>query len=429
MPRPDPLRRRHPAGDCHLGGRRTGAASAGRRSGIRRRRAGWRPGRAGRSGLRLVGGSQHAGVERFAPGGRPAPPRIENYLGFPTGLTGSDLARRATLQARKFGAVISSVHEAARIGSPDRKGSARSSSPTASASGAEPWSWPRAPTIAGCRPRMPSDSRASACTTRRPISRPSSARPRTSSSWAARTPPVRRSSSSPPPRARSMWSPGGRWRRRCPATWSIRSRTSRTSRSGRGARCEPSRATGSCEEVVISGAGPDQRVETQRVFAMIGASPRSEGLVDFVGQDDKGFVVTGEEAAPAARLLSALERLGPGTPVARMHASWRVRDRRRASRLDEARGGGRWRRRAGRPLHPRRGRPGPSPGGSRLGADRVQIRPQLLELVADPSRLFEAEIVGGGEHLLFELDHEPLELLRRLGGGLLASATPPAGRL
>ena len=49
--------------------------------------------------------------------------------------------------------------------------------------------------------------------------------------------------------------------------------------------------------MVISGAGPDQRVETRRVFAMIGASPRSEGLVDFVGQDDKGFVVTGEEAA------------------------------------------------------------------------------------------------------------------------------------
>ena len=50
------------------------------------------------------------------------------------------------------------------------------------------------------------------------------------------------------------------------------------------------------EAVVIAGAGPDQRVPTSAVFAMIGASPRSEGLVDFVGQDDKGFVVTGEEA-------------------------------------------------------------------------------------------------------------------------------------
>ena len=33
--------------------------------------------------------------------------RIENYLGFPTGLTGSDLAERAVLQANKFGAVLS----------------------------------------------------------------------------------------------------------------------------------------------------------------------------------------------------------------------------------------------------------------------------------------------------------------------------------
>jgi thioredoxin reductase (NADPH) len=50
------------------------------------------------------------------------------------------------------------------------------------------------------------------------------------------------------------------------------------------------------EAVVISGAGPDRRVKTSAVFAMIGASPRSEGLVDYVGQDDKGFVVTGDEA-------------------------------------------------------------------------------------------------------------------------------------
>ena len=48
---------------------------------------------------------------------------------------------------------------------------------------------------------------------------------------------------------------------------------------------------------MVSGAGPDRRVETSAVFAMIGASPRSEGLVDYVGRDDKGFVVTGEEAA------------------------------------------------------------------------------------------------------------------------------------
>src|SRR5262249_46391961 len=32
--------------------------------------------------------------------------RIENYLGFPSGLTGADLARRAVAQARRFGVEI-----------------------------------------------------------------------------------------------------------------------------------------------------------------------------------------------------------------------------------------------------------------------------------------------------------------------------------
>src|SRR5205085_2117006 len=44
-------------------------------------------------------------VEREAPGGQAGTSsRIENYLGFPAGLTGADLTRRAVAQARKFGA-------------------------------------------------------------------------------------------------------------------------------------------------------------------------------------------------------------------------------------------------------------------------------------------------------------------------------------
>ena len=47
-------------------------------------------------------------LERTAPGGQAATSmRIENYLGFPTGLTGSELADRAVLQANKFGAILS----------------------------------------------------------------------------------------------------------------------------------------------------------------------------------------------------------------------------------------------------------------------------------------------------------------------------------
>ncbi len=55
-------------------------------------------------------------IERFAPGGQAGTSaRIENYLGFPTGLSGSELTQRATLQARKFGAIISSAHGGCRI--------------------------------------------------------------------------------------------------------------------------------------------------------------------------------------------------------------------------------------------------------------------------------------------------------------------------
>jgi thioredoxin reductase (NADPH) len=47
-------------------------------------------------------------LESTAPGGQAGSSmRIENYLGFPTGITGSELADRAVLQADKFGARVS----------------------------------------------------------------------------------------------------------------------------------------------------------------------------------------------------------------------------------------------------------------------------------------------------------------------------------
>src|SRR5262249_31934751 len=52
-------------------------------------------------------------VEREAPGGQAGmSSRIENYLGFPHGLSGSDLARRATDQARRLGAELLTVQDA-----------------------------------------------------------------------------------------------------------------------------------------------------------------------------------------------------------------------------------------------------------------------------------------------------------------------------
>ena len=55
-------------------------------------------------------------IEREAPGGQAGmSSRIENYLGFPSGLSGSDLARRAVTQARRFGVEILAPQEAVAL--------------------------------------------------------------------------------------------------------------------------------------------------------------------------------------------------------------------------------------------------------------------------------------------------------------------------
>jgi thioredoxin reductase (NADPH) len=55
-------------------------------------------------------------VEREAPGGQAGmSSRIENYLGFPSGLSGGDLARRAVVQAKRFGVEILAPQEAVGV--------------------------------------------------------------------------------------------------------------------------------------------------------------------------------------------------------------------------------------------------------------------------------------------------------------------------
>ncbi len=62
-------------------------------------------------------------VEREAPGGQAGQSsRIENYLGFPVGLSGADLARRATTQAQRFGAELLTAQSVAGI---EARGSSR----------------------------------------------------------------------------------------------------------------------------------------------------------------------------------------------------------------------------------------------------------------------------------------------------------------
>jgi thioredoxin reductase (NADPH) len=59
-------------------------------------------------------------IDKETPGGQAGTSsRIENYLGFPKGLSGADLARRATAQATRLGAEILSTQEVVSVGRRD----------------------------------------------------------------------------------------------------------------------------------------------------------------------------------------------------------------------------------------------------------------------------------------------------------------------
>jgi thioredoxin reductase (NADPH) len=65
---------------------------------------------AGSEGLKCVV------IEKSTPGGQAgSSPKIENYLGFPTGISGDDLTRRAVSQAKRFGVEILSAQEAVQV--------------------------------------------------------------------------------------------------------------------------------------------------------------------------------------------------------------------------------------------------------------------------------------------------------------------------
>lgn len=55
-------------------------------------------------------------IDGSAPGGQAGKSsKIENYLGFPTGISGTDLANKAYIQAQKFGCYISIPHQAEKV--------------------------------------------------------------------------------------------------------------------------------------------------------------------------------------------------------------------------------------------------------------------------------------------------------------------------
>jgi thioredoxin reductase (NADPH) len=60
-------------------------------------------------------------LDKLGPGGQAGTSsKIENYMGFPLGLSGSDLASRAVFQAEKFGATLSAPAEVVRLNSDNK---------------------------------------------------------------------------------------------------------------------------------------------------------------------------------------------------------------------------------------------------------------------------------------------------------------------
>lgn len=59
-------------------------------------------------------------IERYAPGGQAgSSPKIENYLGFPVGISGAELTRRATTQAERLGAELLATQAAIKVSTQD----------------------------------------------------------------------------------------------------------------------------------------------------------------------------------------------------------------------------------------------------------------------------------------------------------------------
>ena len=102
--------------------------------------------------------------------------RIENYFGFPFGLSGADLTGRAVLQALKFGAQLASPCQAVRLDTDRNGGLLRLHLPEGDSLTARPSSSRPARATGRCRWNAGPTSRAPGSTTRPPNWRPAAAR-------------------------------------------------------------------------------------------------------------------------------------------------------------------------------------------------------------------------------------------------------------
>jgi thioredoxin reductase (NADPH) len=237
-------------------------------------------------------------IERFAPGGQAGTSaRIENYLGFPTGLSGSDLTQRATLQAWKFGAVISSAHGGCRFSESEsdglrplvlEDGQRVRSRFVVLATGAD---YRRLP--ADGAERFEGQGLYYAATHLEAIQASDHDVVVVGGGNSAGQAVVNLASY-----ARRIYLVV---RRSLTATMS-RYLIDRIEAAGNVEvleGCEVKALRGGDEVEAVTVVGRDQserRLNATGVFAMIGASPRTEDLDGLVGLDEKGFIVTGEDA-------------------------------------------------------------------------------------------------------------------------------------
>jgi thioredoxin reductase (NADPH) len=237
-------------------------------------------------------------IERFAPGGQAGTSaRIENYLGFPTGLSGSDLTQRATLQARKFGAVISSAHGGCAFPDADSDGLR----PLVLGDGQQVSARFIVLATGADYRRLPADGAERfeglglfyAATHLEALQasgedvvvvgggNSAGQAVVNLASYARRIHLVVR---------RSLTATMSRYLiDRIEAAKNVVIREA----------CEVKGLHGGDEleaVTIVDRAGSERRLEAAAVFAMIGATPRTEDLAGLVGLDDKGFIVTGEDA-------------------------------------------------------------------------------------------------------------------------------------
>jgi thioredoxin reductase (NADPH) len=257
-------------------------------------------------------------LEKNAPGGQAgSSSRIENYLGFPMGISGQELSNRAFVQAEKFGAHIAIAQSAERTEDqpPALHGRTGRWSLSAGSNGHHSrWVADIADWI--CR-TFPS-SKELESTTALPTSRPQSAATKRSRSWAVGIRQGRRRFSLPDTAKHVYLVVRGP----CLAKTMSRYLISRIEASPRitlmaWTRIEALEGDTRLKRVLLHNTktGVSETRDIQHVFMMTGADPNTEWLRGSLALDAKGFIKTGAEVQdgwPLHRPPYLLETSLPG---------------------------------------------------------------------------------------------------------------------